>query len=229
MKTPPYSPNALATLLERFGVDASSFHALRPDSYEQVLRQQPDGLELLEQFYSVLFAGGTQEDQSKECPPWPKGSKWAGRQPSPKILSEVWARIGKDQLLAKVDPIGEALEKFSKRLMATPLGKNEIVLQAVTGILGEQLMADAIAQRPANLKMVAAIQNQGILAQNEKKLKQKEGELALAEKTFQLKFAQGFLKWFADKKAQDIASSTSDNSEKINKLGELMFGKDWKE
>ena len=39
----------------------------------------------------------------------------------------------------------------------------------------------------------------------------------------------GFLKWFKDHAAREIASGPADNSEKIEKLGQLMFGEDWKD
>lgn len=56
----------------------------------------------------------------------------------------------------------------------------------------------------------------------------KEGALALEQQKFQRVTCELFLKWFEDKLARDIASGSSSNSEKINKLGELMFGEDWR-
>lgn len=37
-----------------------------------------------------------------------------------------------------------------------------------------------------------------------------------------------FLDWFEDKRAKEIASGMASNSDKIEKLGSLMFGEDWK-
>lgn len=37
-----------------------------------------------------------------------------------------------------------------------------------------------------------------------------------------------FLKWYADRRAGEIANSTASNADKIERLGQLMFGEDWK-
>lgn len=37
-----------------------------------------------------------------------------------------------------------------------------------------------------------------------------------------------FLKWHEDKQAREIASSSATNADKIERLGQLMFGEDWK-
>ena len=45
---------------------------------------------------------------------------------------------------------------------------------------------------------------------------------------FQRDTCKLFLAWFADKRATDVAAGAASNSEKIEQLGSLMFGEDWK-
>jgi hypothetical protein len=72
-------------------------------------------------------------------------------------------------------------------------------------------------------------QNDVRLAQNEKKLKQKDEELSLAREKFMRDTAELFLKWHVDKSAADIAAGTMSNADKIEHLGQLMFGETWKQ
>lgn len=53
-------------------------------------------------------------------------------------------------------------------------------------------------------------------------------QLALERKKFQRDTCELFVKWQADKRAAEIAGSPSSNAEKIEQLGALMFGEDWK-
>ena len=59
--------------------------------------------------------------------------------------------------------------------------------------------------------------------------KAKLGMLQLERQKYQRETAELFIKWFEDKRAADVLSGTTDNSEKIEKLGELMFGEAWHE
>jgi hypothetical protein len=51
--------------------------------------------------------------------------------------------------------------------------------------------------------------------------------LALDEQKFQRETAELFLKWYADRRAAEVANSTSSHAEKIARLGQLMFGPDF--
>ena len=55
----------------------------------------------------------------------------------------------------------------------------------------------------------------------------KKEQLALERQKFQRETAELFIKWFEDKRAKDVLSGTTDNADKIEKLGELMFGEEW--
>ena len=52
--------------------------------------------------------------------------------------------------------------------------------------------------------------------------------LELQRKKFQRETCEMFLQWAADARATRIASSTASNAEKIEKLGQLMFGDSWR-
>jgi hypothetical protein len=56
----------------------------------------------------------------------------------------------------------------------------------------------------------------------------KKEQLALDRSKFQRETCELFVKWVADKRASEIANSAASNADKIEKLGELMFGEDWK-
>ena len=72
---------ALVELLERFVTTIESFSNLRADTYEHALAAHR--LEHLELLYTELMRPGqTLEDALEKCPPWPPGSKLAGKSPS---------------------------------------------------------------------------------------------------------------------------------------------------
>lgn len=56
----------------------------------------------------------------------------------------------------------------------------------------------------------------------------KKDQLHLDRQKFQRETAELFVKWHADKEAQEILRSTGSNTEKIERLGQIMFGDDWK-
>lgn len=55
-----------------------------------------------------------------------------------------------------------------------------------------------------------------------------ERELKLQREKFQRETCDLFIKWSADQRANEITNSPSTNADKIERLGELMFGEDWK-
>jgi hypothetical protein len=56
------------------------------------------------------------------------------------------------------------------------------------------------------------------------KLKRKDQELDLARAKFQRETCELFLTWNADERAAEIAAGSQSNEDKINALGQLMFG-----
>jgi hypothetical protein len=59
------------------------------------------------------------------------------------------------------------------------------------------------------------------------KVSQKGEELALAREKYQRETCELFLKWHADKRAGELAGADISNADKIEKLGQLMFGDTW--
>jgi hypothetical protein len=59
------------------------------------------------------------------------------------------------------------------------------------------------------------------------RLKQMDEQLALEKAKFQRQTCELFLKWHEDQRAVAAANGAGDNSEKIERLGQLMFGQDW--
>lgn len=58
--------------------------------------------------------------------------------------------------------------------------------------------------------------------------KRLQESLGLQRQKFQRETAEYFVKWYEDNRAKEIVASSTSNTEKIEKLGELMFGEDWK-
>lgn len=63
--------------------------------------------------------------------------------------------------------------------------------------------------------------------QDQLRIAQKREELSLARQKFQRETCELFLQWSADQAAMDAARSDGTNTEKIEKLGRLMFGDTW--
>lgn len=59
-------------------------------------------------------------------------------------------------------------------------------------------------------------------------LAQGASALALQEQKFQRDTCALFIRWNEDARAREIAAAGIDNAEKIERLGQLMFGEDWK-
>lgn len=62
---------------------------------------------------------------------------------------------------------------------------------------------------------------------DKEKVALKETELDLAKAKFRRETAELFLAWYADQRARDVAASGASQADKIERLGELMFGEDW--
>jgi hypothetical protein len=62
----------------------------------------------------------------------------------------------------------------------------------------------------------------------ERKLAQQQESLELERQRFRRDTAKLFLEWCKDQRAREIAAGSESNAEKIERLGQLMFGEDWK-
>lgn len=97
--------------------------------------------------------------------------------------------------------------------------KDESSLTAVAAMVEQvTLSLSRLRKGDANAAMVEI---------NRKRIEQKDEEIALARATFQRQTCELFLKWYEDKRAVEAAAGAGDNSSKIERLGQLMFGEDW--
>jgi Protein of unknown function (DUF3486) len=123
-------------------------------------------------------------------------------------IAEGAQAIASGKLLELLETLDEAIEGETPGEKPSP-----DALVAIAGALGSLRTSE---------------QNDIRLAQNEKRLKQKDAELALAREKFQRETCELFLKWHADKNANDLATADISNADKIERLGQLMFGETWK-
>ena len=95
------------------------------------------------------------------------------------------------------------------------------ILEALEGMGEDAKLEDLIA-------LEKTISNLRSGDQDKLKLEQKQQELALAREKFQRDTCELFLRWSADRRASELATSNSSHADKIAALGQLMFGDDWK-
>jgi hypothetical protein len=63
--------------------------------------------------------------------------------------------------------------------------------------------------------------------QNQRKLDQKDEDLKIARAKFRRETAELFIEWSSDQRAKDILSSGASKADKIEALGQAMFGDTW--
>jgi len=98
------------------------------------------------------------------------------------------------------------------------------LLEAVDGKLGPEDLGEIITGL-TNLRKADI--SQGRLEVGRGRLKQLEEQLALEKQKFARQTAELFIKWYDSQQAKEIAASPASNTEKIEKLGALMFGDEW--
>jgi hypothetical protein len=86
---------------------------------------------------------------------------------------------------------------------------------------------DSAARALASVR--AGDHNARKLALDKTRLDQAAQALLLEEKKFQRLTCELFIKWAADQRAQAALAAPGDNSARINAVGQLMFGPDWKQ
>jgi hypothetical protein len=112
------------------------------------------------------------------------------------------------------------------------LARNETVVSAMLQDLArgnpslneEQLFAagqqffSALAIEQADSETWARVQRESVRSK----------ALVLARQRFQRDTAELFLQWSEDQRAKDVVGSGASQAEKIERLGQLMFGAEWK-
>lgn len=129
-------------------------------------------------------------------------------------IAEGAQSIASGQLLELLETLDDALELAGdQKPSPEQLGQIADAITSVTSALGSVRNSE---------------QNDVRLAQNEKKLKQKDEELSLAREKFQRESAEIALKVLADERAKSIETGTGTNAEKIEAMGQHLFGDLWK-
>lgn len=134
-----------------------------------------------------------------------------GFEPSDAALSGFWSWYHVRRQLARNESTAQALvaELAQENPDISPEKLQEAGQAFFSALAVEQ--QDAIAW--------AAAQKIGIARQ----------QLALDREKFQRETCALFLKWAEDQRAQAIAQGSAPNAQKIEQLGQLMFGEDWKQ
>lgn len=139
-------------------------------------------------------------------------------------LAETLAWLREDGLATSSGALSEFLSwwRLGQQLERNQAAVERLLLEVPASSAEEmqklgQAFFSALAIEQQDAKVWAFTQN----------LELKRGELELARQKFRRETAELFLKWQADQRAREIASSSSTNAEKIERLGELMFGEDW--
>lgn len=141
---------------------------------------------------------------------------------SPQTLSKFWHWYHSPQqrIEREITSRGSLTQLIVEKLRATKPECTEEELFA----FGQRMFAErAIAmQDPA-----AWVAMQGAQRDREK-VELKAQEVELARQKFQRETCELFLRWADDRRAQEIASSGGTHAERIERLGQLMFGEGWK-
>lgn len=195
----------------------------RSDSYE---KQLSDG-ELL-QLHAGLLARRLSLEQIRDgSPVWRSGPNM-GKSPSIATLHnirdrlEMQADLEEDEATAisLIDQVRADLPDITQAQL-DDIGQRTFTLLALRKRDPDRWLALKSARDKAELEKQK-------LALRDRAENRHDGKLALETKKFQRETCELWLKWSEDQRAKDIASSPVTNSEKIEMLGQLMFGEDWK-
>ena len=115
------------------------------------------------------------------------------------------------------------MDKLRTRATALPVGQQSEVLDTIVNLVGEEMLTAKLGgvNVSSNLEPLDRLLSR-------EALREKSKERRLKEQKFMRETCSLFVKWAADKRASEIANSTATNADKIERLGQLMFGEDWK-
>lgn len=141
---------------------------------------------------------------------------------SVRTLSEFlhWYDSPQQRIAREIETAGSVTALVVDKLRAGPAPVTEAELFA----MGQRIFAErAIALQDPEIW--ARTQAAG---RDRERVGLKRDELELARQRFQLETCEAFLKWYEDQKAREIAGSSGTHADKIERLGQLMFGEGWK-
>jgi hypothetical protein len=158
---------------------------------------------------------------------------------TPQNVSE-WRKGGYQDWLRKRDEIDRVKElaTFSLKLGEAAGGS---ISDGSAAILGGRIMTEIEAAAGFSPDLVEAVallrkgdheqlkrKQAGVLLELKgKDSDQNQQKLDLDRKRFQRQTCELFLKWAEDDRAKKVLDSRDSNSEKIEQIGQVMFGEDW--
>jgi len=108
-------------------------------------------------------------------------------------------------------------------------GKLLELLEVVDEATGAKLDSESLVNISRALAALRGSEQTDVkLKLEKKKISQKDREIDLDEQRYQRDTCALFLKWHTEKNALDVATSDLSNADKIEHLGQLMFGETWK-
>lgn len=122
---------------------------------------------------------------------------------------------------------GQVLEVLEDLTADRPEGEEKpdpAKIAEALGSIGETLSA----LRTGDQNNVRLKQNDARLGIMRDRVKQTDKTIALEEQKFRRSTCEIFLKWVEDERARGILALAINNDEKTERLGQLMFGEDWK-
>lgn len=152
---------------------------------------------------------------------------------TPQNLSE-WRNGGYQNWLRdreKIDHLRE-LSKFALELGEAAGGS---IADGSAAIAGGRIMAmlenaadDDMGGLVKSLFLLRAGDQEKVKIDIRKKvLEQRDQVIDLSRKKFQRQTCELFIKWAADDRAKKVIESRASNAEKLEQLGQVMFGEDW--
>jgi len=112
------------------------------------------------------------------------------------------------------------------------LARNSAVTESLVAELAQRnpdLSPDALLEAGQAFFSALAVEQQDAKAWTEtQKIGIARQQLALDQAKFRRETCALFMKWAEDQRAKEIALGAGTNAEKIEALGQLMFGEDWK-
>lgn len=143
-------------------------------------------------------------------------------------LQEIKAWLSADGVVTSLGALSEFLSWHS---LKSQLSQNESTVESVLAQLKvsrpELTEEELFAAGQAFFSAMAIETRDAKTWKRTQDLKFKRDLMELEREKFQRDTCELFLKWYSDEQARTIAGSTQTNSEKIERLGQLMFGEEW--
>jgi hypothetical protein len=161
--------------------------------------------------------------------------QYFGEEPvTPQNLSE-WRHGGYRRWLDRIEEV-ERIRDLSEYALKLGAAAGGNITDGSAAIAGGKIMAYLEAAEGEDLsdaifalaELRKTDQNKEVLALRRKAMDQRDAVIDLARQKFRRQTCELFLKWYDDKRAKDIVESRSSNAEKLEQLGQTLFGEEWK-